>query len=296
MLQLTRLSRMALEQLPPLPAWGSLEELEAAADLTLAAFRRQREALGQQAGGYRRVQVWLDRRLRTDRTEHLDEEGYPEDAKLRLVRTLHGMNVALGSYRRFFSWLRPLVQRAVHRHGRAARLLELCSGSGDFALSLADHARREGLPIEVTGSDIVPGYVEAARRRARQRRSAARFVVLDAMDLGREPGQSFDVVFVAQSLHHFSPGRLARTIAGARRIGALAYLGADGRRSLEVLVGLPLVSALSLRVDFVHDAAVTGLRLYSEPELDLVARLAAPGAMVRVGPRGPHHSVLEVCF
>ena len=65
MLQMRTLSRRALERMPPLPRWSSVGELEAATDITLASFRRQRQRLGSTGAPWERAQVWLDRRLRT---------------------------------------------------------------------------------------------------------------------------------------------------------------------------------------------------------------------------------------
>lgn len=57
---------------------------------------------------------------------------------------------------------------------------------------------------------------------------------------------------------------------------------------------MPVMTAFLLRPHFVHDAAVTALKLYSEAELKLIATLAAPGKAVEVRRDEPSFSMLLV--
>ena len=143
----------------------------------------------------------------------------------------------------------------------------------------------------------MPAYVADANIRAQARRLPVRFVELNAFDLlsTLTPGD-FDICFIAQSIHHFSPGQLAMMVAQAGLAGARHFVGIDGRRSLLMAVGLPLFTALSLQRDFVHDAAITARRFYSEAELALIADIAAPGADVSVERAEPGYSVLHVRY
>jgi SAM-dependent methyltransferase len=173
--------------------------------------------------------------------------------------------------------------------------LELASGSGEFSLGVARLARKRGLDVEITGSDYVEEYVRAAAENARRRGSEARFRVLDAFDFaGRcEPGE-FDIVFVAQSLHHFSPGQLAKIIAQSRTVATTAFVGVDGLRSLRVLAVFPLLAASALSRRFLHDAVVSARKFYSDAELAIVGRIAAADARVETATRQPGFSILTV--
>ena len=51
---------------------------------------------------------------------------------------------------------------------------------------------------------------------------------------------------------------------------------------------------LSGSLDFLHDSVITGRKFYSLAELELIARLAAPGARVEVRAAQPGYSVLTV--
>jgi SAM-dependent methyltransferase len=301
MLQLARLNQQALGTLERCqtfpPRWANMDELASLADNWVERLRLERERRALRKGGVLRWFEGLDRRVRTKRLAYLDRDDCPDQLKLRLVRTLHYSNVALGSYRRFLRVLRPLIEETRTRKGRPARVLELASGSGEFALALGRLAAKRKLAVEITGSDIVPAHVESAAHHAKARGIPVGFRTLNAFDLqGIEPGE-YDIAFIAQSMHHLSPGQLARVIAQATRVSG-AFVGVDGHRSVWTLSALGLIGLAgtlsSRRPQFLHDAIVTGRKLYSNAELDLIARIAAPSAHVEVKNARPGLSVIVV--
>lgn len=270
--------------------------LEQRVEAALGAYRRlmldEARAVGPLAGGFER----LSQALRTEKTEHLDEPDFPVAEKEAMVRALHFMNRALRSYARFSKRIMPLAREVATRHGRPARILELASGAGFLAIELALHAAAEGLQCEITGSDYVPEYVEQARREASRRGANARFIVLDALRTMDLPVGSFDIVLIAQSMHHFSGGALARMMAEAARYATTSFIGIDGYRSLRNLLFVPGVALPTMRRSFVHDAWLTARKLYPEGELELIASLAAPSARVSVDHRMLGFSIMEVRY
>lgn len=300
MLQLRRLNREALAQLDPQPppetAREDGEALQAFVDDAVERLRQTRREIAERSSNpLTRLRARVDELVRVDTTEYMDRPEFPADEKQRLVDILHTFNRILMTYRRFLLDLQPVVEAAARRHGRPARVLELASGAGEFALELAQLARGKGLPVEVTGSDIVPEYVAQASEKARSRGLDVRFVELNAFDLGDLAGEGYDAIFIGQAMHHFSPGQLARMIAQAGRVSR-HFLGIDGRRGLTTLGFVPPSSALFGNRYFWHDAVVSARRFYSEPELSLVARLAAPKARVSARERPPGLSLLRVDF
>jgi hypothetical protein len=114
--------------------------------------------------------------------------------------------------------------------------------------------------------------------------------------MARVPTGAYDVVFVAQSLHHFSPGALAKMIVESRRVARRAFVGIDVRRSLSVFpFGIGVAALMGGRA-FVHDSVLTMRKVYSEAELAFVAELAAPQSRIRVRPLHPGYSMLTVHF
>jgi len=301
MLQLTHLNARVLERLR---ASGELQvpaadprsdgiDLERAVDTAIARLRAERVGA---ARGLTHLGAALDRRLFTERVEHMDRDDCPPEEKVRLVRALHRMNQVFLSYWRFLRLLRPFIDDVQRREGRALRVLELASGSGEFTLALARAADRRALPVEITGSDIQPAYVARANAEAAARGVPARFIELNAFAMDTVPPGRFDLVFIAQSTHHFQPGQLARMVRHAHRISHVGFMSVDGQRSLSLLALLfgvgGATSALLGSTRFLHDAVVTARRLYSEPELQLIAEMAAPEAAVGVRTVHPGFSVL----
>lgn len=277
-----------------------MADLESAANDAVARLRARREAI---AGPVGRLRHRLDAAIYTETAEYMDRDDFPDSEKVRLVRQLHHLNQAMLSYTRFLRVLRPHVTRLQAAHRRPARLLELASGAGEFSMQLARRAEEAGLPVEVTGSDIQRAYVERNNEVATERGLPVRFRYLNAFDLSDVMPNEFDLLFVTQSVHHFTPGQLAMMIAQGRRAGADTFVAVDGRRTLLLLGFIPVFqTALSLatqgHVDgaFVHDGWISARRFYSEPELSLIARIAAPNAAVSVTRNEPAYSVLTVRY
>lgn len=297
MFQFPRIDEAALRAMGPRPAgWTDMPSLERAADAWIEQLRARRVAEAERRGPVASLHAHVDRILRTDAPEHLDERDYPAEEKLKIVHALHRMNRVTRAYWRFTRVLRPWIEEVSQREGRPARLLELASGSGEFTFALAQAARAAGLPVEVTGSDYVPEYVAQGREKARARGLDVRFEVVDAFDMSACPAGAWDLVFIAQSAHHFTAGQLAMMVAQSRRIATTAFIAVDGRRSLQLLVAVPLGAAVTLESGLVHDAYVTARKFFTESELAEVARIAAPDARVDVTYRRPGYSVLTASW
>lgn len=267
------------------------DALAARVDREVERFRARRRGM---AKGLERIRVAMDDALRTDGMEHVDDPSFPEEEKVRIVRRLHDLNVRMLAYPRFLHAILPLVGR---EGGRShSRVLELASGSGELAFALEKQANARALALEITGSDYQPAYVRMANEESARRESRVRFEEINAYDMARVPTGAYDVVLVAQSLHHFSPGALAKMIVESRRVARRAFVGIDVRRSLSVFpFGIGVAALMGGRA-FVHDSVLTMRKVYSEAELAFVAELAAPQSRIRVRPLHPGYSMLTVHF
>jgi 2-polyprenyl-3-methyl-5-hydroxy-6-metoxy-1,4-benzoquinol methylase len=272
------------------------EALERHVDDAIARLRAERARRAADAGGLARVGAAIDEALRTDAVEHMDEEGYPEKGKLAIALGLHLMNVASASYRRFFTAILPILEHVEARHGRPARVLELASGAGGFAFALDALARKRGVRVEVTASDIVPLYVTRGAERAAREGVPVAFRQIDALHMESLADGAYDLVFVAQSVHHFSPGKLARMIAESRRVATTAFVSVDGYRSLGMVAFVSGTAVLSMWPAMVHDAVISVRKFYGEADLEAIARIAAPEARVTLGRIRPLNTTLTVRF
>ena len=238
--------------------------------------RERRRIIARKRGRLLSMADAFDRALRTEELEHLDEEDFPTSKKWKMVSGIHLLNLSLFTYHRIFWLLEPLIRDLAEKKGRPVELLELACGSGEFTLGMARLAKKKGLPVVLTGSDYIPAYVEMGNRNAARRKLPVSFREVNAFDMQAVSPGEFDLMFINQSIHHFSPGQIAMMIAQSRLLGADAFFGFDGLRSIQVLLGLPLLTSLSLRAYMVHDALISARKLYSDFELSLIARMAAP--------------------
>jgi 2-polyprenyl-3-methyl-5-hydroxy-6-metoxy-1,4-benzoquinol methylase len=169
----------------------------------------------------------------------------------------------LGQLRRTYAVF-PLVNRLVAGWRRAYRerirpllsadepmtLLDLGSGGGDLARSLAAWARRDGLQLRVTAVDPDPRAHEFASARPAEgvvHRCAASGDLVAA-------GEQFDVVVSNHVLHHLDDDARAAVLADSRALARRLVLHSDIRRSPAAYAGywvgtLPLARTSFVRVD-----------------------------------------------
>jgi SAM-dependent methyltransferase len=239
----------------------------------------------------------VDHALRTDRPEHIDLPHFPAKRKIRIVKALHLFNRLATSYERYTRLLRPTINEVAVRYQRPARLLELGSGSGEFALELTRLSEEKRLPVEVTGSDYLPEYVEHGNMRARQEGVNVRFRLVNAFDMQDLGPDAYDIILISQSMHHFTPGQLAMMLAQAQTVATTAFVGIDGYRGLLFFASVPALTwLLCWQPYIVHDTILSGCRAYSEYELELMARIAVLDSGITVKELFPGVSVLTARF
>jgi 2-polyprenyl-3-methyl-5-hydroxy-6-metoxy-1,4-benzoquinol methylase len=113
----------------------------------------------------------------------------------------------------------PMVQiaRSSRGEGRSIRVLDLATGGGTVAMSLAQRAAREELDVIVDGSDLNPQAIELAQRQTAMKGLQCRFFVLDA--LSQPLPQDYDILTCSLFLHHLDD---ADAIALLGRMGSAA--------------------------------------------------------------------------
>ncbi len=162
--------------------------------------------------------------------ELMDDPECDAEGLRRTYRAFVAVNRLVAGWRAVYvRRLRPLLSREV-----TTTLLDIGSGGGDVARSLARWAARDGLLLEITAIDPDPraiGYAESLPATA-----GVTFRRALSSDLVRE-GAAFDVVVSNHVLHHLDPedldGLLHDSAALARRLvvhsdiarGRLAYVG-----------------------------------------------------------------------
>jgi len=278
MLQLKKAGVKALENLRSagsFPAsWQSMEELETKTDDFVSRFLEERFKVSKELGGGFFLPELFDRLMRTTESEHMDDRKLPESEKLELVKALDRQNQMLRLYPRYVDMLLSLLDEVIKGGEQEVKVLELASGSGGLALALAEEAQRKNLPVTVTGSDIIPIYIEEGNRRATAKKLPLSFRLINAFDLSEFSAGSFDLMVLSQSLHHFTPGQLSVMIAQSAKYTKTAFVGIDGYRSMLLAGGVPLMASMQGIASFALDGLTSARKFYSELELDIIAEIA----------------------
>jgi 2-polyprenyl-3-methyl-5-hydroxy-6-metoxy-1,4-benzoquinol methylase len=149
-----------------------------------------------------------------------------------------------------------------------ATLLDIGSGGGDLAHQLAGWARRDGLPLRITGID--PDARAAAFARGRPPMPGVEFRQAHSADLVRE-GSSFDFVISNHVLHHLSAGELQQLLSDSAALAGRKVLHNDLRRS-PAAYALFFAAALPFRRSYIRVDGLTSIRRsYTPAELSALA-------------------------
>ena len=273
----------------------NMDELNLKADEAVARFLDERFAVSQELGGVFFLLELLDTAIRTSDQELMDKPNLPENEKLDMVQALDRQNVMMQLYPRYIDTLLPLITEVAERTKREVRVLELASGAGGLAFALAETAEQKNLDVRITASDIVPAFIEEGNGIASKKKLAVSFRLLNAFDMTELEMGEFDIVVMAQSLHHFTPGQLAVIIAQSARYATTAFVGIDGYRSMLLAGGVPLIASLQGIGSFTLDGLTSARKFYSELELDIISEIATGRREHRVECLWPF-SVLTVRF
>jgi demethylmenaquinone methyltransferase / 2-methoxy-6-polyprenyl-1,4-benzoquinol methylase len=152
-----------------------------------------------------------------------DEDRAPKVREMfsRLAQRYDLVNdvMSFGMHRK---WKREAVRLALDGRPRAARVLDLCCGTGDMSF-LAESLGTE----RVVGADFTLPMLAVARRRAQSEESRSRFVAADALRLPFRDGV-FEAVTVGYGLRNIADPQTAlremrRVLAPGGRVVVLEF-------------------------------------------------------------------------
>ena len=254
--------------------WETEEELEETVNRCHRAFLDERFTVSKQLGGMFLVAELADRTLRTDEQEHMDSPSMSPAKKLDMIVALDRMNSMMRLYPEYISVIESSIRTIARQQNRPARILELASGAGGLALAISEKIQQETLPAEITGSDIVPEYVDYCNEQAAEKNLPVQFRTINAFAMNLREGCQCDIILLAQSMHHFSPGQLARILVQSRKHGAQKFIGLDGHRGIDLVAGVPMTAMLQGVPLLALDGLTSARKFYSEVELDMIASIA----------------------
>ena len=195
---------------------------------------------------------WMDR---TDNT--------PEDLNGALD-DIRSVNRFLGGSKILVDAVRPLLLAT--RDGEPLSVLDVGTGGGDLPLDLVGEARRLGRRIRIVAVDRDAVTLNYARRKTSDV-PEIELHAADAFELPFAPA-SFDLVIASMFLHHFAHDDAVRLLSDFRRLARRTVLINDLRRHVVPWAFIGLAARLTRRHPmFVHDAALSVLRGFTEDEL-----------------------------
>jgi ubiquinone/menaquinone biosynthesis C-methylase UbiE len=160
--------------------------------------------------------------------------------------------------------------------GAELEIVDVATGGGDFPRAMAAWARRRGLRARILATDLSPGILSLATRRASP---GVEFAVADARCLPFDDG-SFDVATCSLILHHLKPDDAVLMLGEMRRVARRGVIVNDLLRSWVGYLGALVVPrAMSKNPLFRHDAPLSIRRAYTRGEMATLATRAGLGSV-----------------
>jgi 2-polyprenyl-3-methyl-5-hydroxy-6-metoxy-1,4-benzoquinol methylase len=204
------------------------------------------------------------RLTRERRPELMDRLDVDRGQLSHSLRDLDAVNRWLGGRRTAVSLVLDLAARV---GGPMVTVLDIGTGGADIPLALVVEARRTGIRLRVTATDLHPGALEFARDATR---SDPDVEVLPA-DALRLPfaDASFDVALCTTTLHHFPEGDAVQALHEMARVARHGVVVTDLARSRAALAGAWILARTAWRRHPItrHDGPVSVRAAFTPAEL-----------------------------
>jgi SAM-dependent methyltransferase len=148
----------------------------------------------------------------------MDDPALDPDKHRRALADLARINRWSGSA----AVLWPPLCALAGRLRRPLHILDVATGSGDVPVALWHRGRNAGLSLAITGLDLSPLAIQAARNRAANAGADIRFAVADVLHDPLPTG--FDVVTCSLFLHHLEESDAVNVLAGMAESGSLVLV------------------------------------------------------------------------
>jgi 2-polyprenyl-3-methyl-5-hydroxy-6-metoxy-1,4-benzoquinol methylase len=171
--------------------------------------------------------------------------------------------------------LLTLDELGIGRHAsdssQRATILDIGTGSADIPVAIDAWARRKHLDIDITASDRHPQMREIAAERTR-RLDRITIADGDALELHHED-ESFDIVLLSLTLHHFERADQVRALREAARVARTAVIVNELERCLPNYLGARFLALTRWRSNRLtrHDGPLSVLQAFTADELRAVA-------------------------
>lgn len=211
------------------------------------------------------------RRRLAHATELLDDDVHDFAELEQSLDQVAEVNALLGGRRAVWRALKPLLRDDV-----ATTILDIGTGSADIPIDVIRRAARANRNVRVTATDVHPQMRDIAARRTAGI-DAITVEAADALSL-QYADNSFDIVLLSMTLHHFEDAGQRRALQEAARVASVAVVVNELERCRANWYGARLLAATRWRGNRLtrHDGPLSVLRAFTKPDL---ARAAADAGL-----------------
>ena len=203
--------------------------------------------------------------------ELMDDPDLPSEEHKHALEGLSRLNRFSGVIGGMFRQIRNASNQIQHR---PVRLLDVASGSGDLPIAWAKRAKRSGLDLQITATDISPVAVDRQQQRARE--SDIHLESIQANCFEGLP-RGFDLVTCSLFMHHLDEQQTCRLIQNMCRSANHAVVICDLDRSRLNYWMVGVASRLLTRSHVVHtDALLSVKNAYTRSEFQNLASSTIP--------------------
>jgi SAM-dependent methyltransferase len=224
----------------------------------------------------------LDPLQRDRQPELMDHSTVDPHALATSLRDLEGVNRWLGGKRTAIRLVQDIVERVKER---PVLVLDVATGGADIPVALVAAARRSGVRMRVTATDIHPKTLDQARKATRGM-DEIRVARADAVDLPYMD-RAFHIVMCHTTLHHFSDVDAVRALREMARVAKSAVIVTDFVRSRAALFGAKALAWTVWRRHPVtrHDGPISVRGSFTRAELETYGKeVFGPAVIVRKHP------------
>lgn len=189
------------------------------------------------------------------------------------LRDLEQINRLLGGSRASWRAVRWIVARSAHRG--PVRMLDVGTGAADIPLDLLRRARRLGMELSVTATDVRPEIIDFARARATDEPG------VDVVLTGDVPPTAarYDIAHASLVLHHLEPDDALRFLGDLGRAAPYVIVN-DLDRDRRWWLAAWLMTRVATRNRYTRNDAPLSVRRAYRP--DEIGRMAARAGLAEV--------------
>lgn len=198
-------------------------------------------------------------------------EDLPSEDLRVCFRSLESINRLTGAYRPTLAWLDSMCE-TLRRQGRPIHIVDVGSGYGGMLRSIARWAAEKHIPVVLTGIDLNPNALSAARDATPP--EVATFTEGNVFEL--RPAEGIDLVMSSQFTHHFEDQAVVDFLRWMESSARLGWFISDLHRQPLTFFGFrALTSLTTLHPIAIQDGLVSILRSFRRQDWQSLCQEAA---------------------